>query len=128
MESINNILFSPSSILVALVTVAILINKAWPRVTRSKQNNKVAGYTSDPTSTQGLSVSKETEIPEGWMTDSAIFELERRGLFSQVILIVENLRNTSNGRFRHGCTLLTVRNSPSLACTNHLTWLAFQSL
>ncbi|CAG8262933.1 unnamed protein product [Penicillium salamii] len=83
MESINNILFSPSSILVALVTVAILINKAWPRVTRSKQNNKVAGYTSDPTSTQGLSVSKETEIPEGWMTDSAIFELERRGLFSQ---------------------------------------------
>lgn len=128
MESINNILFSPSSILVALVTVAILINKAWPRVTRSKQNNKVAGHTSDPTSTQPLSVSKETEIPEGWMTDSAIFELERRGLFSQVMLIVKNLRSTSNMKFRHGYTLLTVRNSPNLACTNHLTWLAFQSL
>ncbi|CAG8372479.1 unnamed protein product [Penicillium salamii] len=101
MESTNDILFSPSSILVALVTVALLINQAWPHLTRSKQTNKVAGSTPDSTSTLSLSVSKETEIPEGWLTDSAIFELERRGLFSQTwIYLAHSAQFTKPGMYQ----------------------------
>ena len=86
MESTQTYLFfSPSSVLVAFVTLAFLIHRAWPRFVQPGQSDKVPQSTSNSTIESDLAVSKEPEIPEGWWASRDVFELERRGLFSQVI-------------------------------------------
>lgn len=85
MDFVNAYSWSPSSIVVALVTAAFLVNQAWPRLFRQK---KTYPLTDDQISGIGqiphLTVSKEPEVPEGWWSDPDVFELERRALFSQV--------------------------------------------
>ncbi|KAJ5352405.1 Aromatic-ring-hydroxylating dioxygenase alpha subunit [Penicillium brevicompactum] len=84
MESTQTYLFfSPSSVLVALVTLAFLIHRAWPRFVQPGQSDKLPLSTSNPTIDSDLAVSKEPELPEGWWSSREFFELERRGLFSQ---------------------------------------------
>lgn len=86
MESTQTYLFfSPSSVLVALVTLAFLIHRAWPRFVQPVQSDKLPQSTSNPTIDSDLAVSKEPELPERWWSSRDVFELERRGLFSQVI-------------------------------------------
>jgi hypothetical protein len=86
MESTNAyLLSSPGSILVALVTFAFVIHRAWPRLVQLKQNDKLAQPIATSNSVSDLSVSKEPEVPEGWWNGRDVFELERRALFSQVI-------------------------------------------
>lgn len=85
MESINAYLFSsPGSVLVAFVTLAFLLRRAWPRYARKKQTNNFSDPSVCNGRAQDLSVCKEPEVPEGWWTDREVFELERRALFSQV--------------------------------------------
>jgi hypothetical protein len=86
MESTNAyLLSSPGSILVALVTFAFVIHRAWPRLVQQKQTDMLVQAIATSPNASGLTVSKEPEIPEGWWTDRDVFELERRALFSQVI-------------------------------------------
>lgn len=86
MDFFNAYFFSsPGSIVVALLTVAFLVNEAWPRLSRQKQTYKLSTPSRvDSSSASGLSVIKEPEVPEGWWTGHDVFELERRALFSKV--------------------------------------------
>lgn len=87
MESAQtNYFSSPSSALVALLTIAFLIHRAWPRFVQPRLSDKLAHSTPDPTIDSDLAVSKEPEVPEGWWSSRDVFELERRGLFSQVMV------------------------------------------
>lgn len=78
-------LSSPASAFVALVTVAFLLNQAWPRLFRQKQIEKVTYTPTLDDQTSSLTVFKEPEVPEGWWSSREVFELERRALFSKVI-------------------------------------------
>lgn len=88
-------LSSPAWVVVALLTAAFLFNEAWPRLSRQKKTYKLS---SEPLaksgSGSGLSVIKEPEVPEGWLTGRDVFELERRALFSKVLLILCQSRRT----------------------------------
>ena len=77
----QTLFFSPGSVLVAFLTVAFLIRQAWPRFV----DLKFVKCQTNSAPVSSLSVSKEPEIPEGWLGDSGIFELERRAIFSQVL-------------------------------------------
>lgn len=93
-------LSSPASIVVALSAAVFLFNEAWPRLSRQKTTYKLPNEPlakSGPGS--GLSVIKEPEVPEGWLTGRDVFELERRALFSKVSLAPCQLnRNLTNKR------------------------------
>lgn len=78
-------LSSPASVFVAVVTVAFLLNQAWPRLFRPKQMEKLIPTPTLDGTTSSLTVSKEPEVPEGWWSSREVFELERRALFSKVI-------------------------------------------
>jgi hypothetical protein len=45
-----------------------------------------------------LSVIKEPEVPEGWLTGRDVFELERRALFSQVSMAPCQLSRASTNK------------------------------
>lgn len=82
-----NLLSSPAFVVVAFLAAAFLFNEAWPRLSRQKKTYKLSH---DPLAKSGpgsgLSVIKEPEVPEGWLTGRDVFELERRALFSKVSL------------------------------------------
>ncbi|KAJ6150960.1 hypothetical protein N7470_007554 [Penicillium chermesinum] len=75
-------ILSPGSLLVGVVSVALLINGAWPRLYRRKQ---LEGFTHAPiaTNNESLAVSKEPEVPPGWWKSREVFELEHRAIFSK---------------------------------------------
>ncbi|KAJ5180182.1 Aromatic-ring-hydroxylating dioxygenase alpha subunit [Penicillium capsulatum] len=81
MEFLDAYFFSSGPILVALVTVVFLLQHAWPRLSGQKTNVKDTTFGNNQA--EGISVSKEPEIPDGWWTERAVFDLERRALFSQ---------------------------------------------
>jgi hypothetical protein len=95
MESIDDFLPFPASLLVALATIVFLLHRIWPRLshhTPSKVLKTVPIAIELPTHSN-LTVSKEPDLPEGWWTGRDIFELERRALFSQVMHIAWNSSN-----------------------------------
>ena len=83
MEFVHAYLLSPGSILVGVVTVAFLVNGAWPRFSRQK-GDKIAQLATDNTR-DDIAVTKEPEVPKGWWDSQDVFELERRALFSKVL-------------------------------------------
>ncbi|CAG7918004.1 unnamed protein product [Penicillium olsonii] len=93
----QTLFFSPGSVLVAFLTVAFLIRQAWPRFV----DLKYVKCQTKPAPVSSLSVSKEPEIPEGWLGDSGIFELERRAIFSQAwIYLAHNTQLTKPGMYQ----------------------------
>lgn len=82
MEFVHAYLLSPGSILVGVVTVAFLVNGAWPRFLRQKAD-KIAQLETEYTH-DDIAVTKEPETPKGWWDSQEVFELERRALFSKV--------------------------------------------
>ncbi|KAJ5778866.1 hypothetical protein N7457_006586 [Penicillium paradoxum] len=87
MESTDTVLLvSPGSIAVALVTIAFLLHRAWPRLFPRKSDKIIETVPAGLYNPAGLAVSKEPELPEGWWTGQEVFELERRALFSKTWL------------------------------------------
>lgn len=87
MDYIQAYILSPGSLLVGVVSVALLLNGAWPRLYRRKQ---LDGFTHASSiapndESEALAVSKEPEVPAGWWNGREVFELERRALFSKVL-------------------------------------------
>lgn len=84
MDSSDVYFFSPTSVLVAVVTALFLFSQARPWLSKQKRNGQLT-YTSTPNDEPSdPTVSKEPEIPEGWWKSREVFELERRALFSKV--------------------------------------------
>ncbi|KAJ5504929.1 Aromatic-ring-hydroxylating dioxygenase alpha subunit [Penicillium fimorum] len=84
MESTQaDFLTTPTSLLVALVTIIFLFNRAWPYLSQSKAQKVIESIANTSLNDSDLTVSKEPEIPEGWWSGREVFELERRALFSQ---------------------------------------------
>ncbi|CAG7978711.1 unnamed protein product [Penicillium nalgiovense] len=76
-------LTSPASILVALVTVIFLLHRICPHLFEPKADKVTESIVITSSNKSDLTVSKESEIPEGWWNGREVFELERRALFSQ---------------------------------------------
>ncbi|KAJ5822678.1 Aromatic-ring-hydroxylating dioxygenase alpha subunit [Penicillium robsamsonii] len=84
MESTEaDFLSSPASLLVALVTIIFLLNRAWPHLSAPKAGEVIESVANTSSNNSDFTVSKEPEIPEGWWSGREVFELERRALFSQ---------------------------------------------
>ncbi|CAI7662497.1 unnamed protein product [Penicillium crustosum] len=87
MESTDaDYLASPASVLVALVTIILLLHRAWPHLSQTKTDKFTDPIAITSLNNSDLTVSKEPEIPEGWWSGREVFELERRALFSQTWL------------------------------------------
>lgn len=81
MEFLSAYLLTPSSVIVALLTVLFLTHQSWTHLSRSK---KISSRSSKVDDTYNLVVSKEPDVPEGWWSGREVFELERRAIFSKV--------------------------------------------
>ncbi|KAJ5638446.1 hypothetical protein N7528_000836 [Penicillium herquei] len=78
---------SPGSVLVAIATLAFLINGTWARLFRKKQTDNTGHLAPSVEPGNGdIAVSKEPEVPRGWWDSREVFELERRAIFSKVII------------------------------------------
>lgn len=84
MEFIGAYILSPSSVIIALLTVVFLVHQSWPRLSRPKKTLQLSTESSRVNDTDSLTVSKEPELPEGWWSGRDVFELERRAIFSKV--------------------------------------------
>ncbi|CAG8896739.1 unnamed protein product [Penicillium egyptiacum] len=79
-------LTSSASILVALVTIIFLLHRTWPHLSQPKVDEVTGSTVITSSNDSGLTVSKVSDIPEGWWNGRKVFELERRALFSQTWL------------------------------------------
>ncbi|OQE16311.1 hypothetical protein PENFLA_c028G06905 [Penicillium flavigenum] len=87
MESTDaHFLTSPASTLVVLVTIIFLLHRTWPHLFQPKADKVTKSIQITSSNDSDLTVSKESEIPEGWWNGREVFELERRALFSQTWL------------------------------------------
>ncbi|KAJ6024223.1 hypothetical protein N7540_005020 [Penicillium herquei] len=83
---------SPGSILVAIATLAFLVNGAWARLFRKKQTDNTGHLTPSVEPDNGdIAVSKEPEVPGGWWDSREVFELERRAIFSKSWLYLAHI-------------------------------------
>ncbi|KAJ5718319.1 hypothetical protein N7488_003965 [Penicillium malachiteum] len=82
--NILNAYLSPGSVLVAIATLAFLVNGAWARLFRKKQTDNTGHLPPSVEPGNGdIAVSKEPEVPRGWWDSREVFELERRAIFSK---------------------------------------------
>lgn len=84
MEFLSAYLLSPTSVIIALLTVLFLAHQSWPHLSRPKKSYQISGQSPKVDDTHNLAVSKEPDVPEGWWSGREVFELERRAIFSKV--------------------------------------------
>ncbi|KAJ5166336.1 uncharacterized protein N7482_005117 [Penicillium canariense] len=83
MECLDAYVLSPGPLIVTLLTLAFLVNQAWPLFSRQKKNYQLSDSKVINDDHNNLTVSKEPEVPGGWWSGRDVFELERRALFSK---------------------------------------------
>lgn len=122
-------LTSPASILVALVTVIFLLHRICPHLFEPKADKVTESIVITSSNKSDLTVSKESEIPEGWWNGREVFELERRALFSQVMEMLAQYGLTESLTYssRDGSILPTVPSSKSPGRINLSTLPVFLS-
>jgi len=120
MDFVDAYFFTSPAVFVAAVTLAFLASRAWPRLSKQKQTDKLSYHSITKYQASDLSVSKEPEVPEGWWSSREEFELERRAIFSQVMETRPHQLFMFTNRASPGYILLTLANSQNRAPTSPL--------
>lgn len=84
MELLSTYFLAPGSVIVALLTLIFLARQSWPYLSYRKKTYQLSGELTEVDDAHHLTVSKESEVPEGWWSSREVFELERRAIFSKV--------------------------------------------